>query len=77
MTRKHLQDLLDIYRDAQAIHGQNHETAIQAGATYHAALTKYTKIRGRVNANRIAKDQVYKDLGMTKVRGALGGTYYE
>lgn len=26
---------------------------------------------------RKEKDQVYKDLGVTKVTGALGGTYYE
>ena len=26
---------------------------------------------------RWIKDQVYSDLGMVKVKGALGGTYYE
>ena len=26
---------------------------------------------------RKEKDQVYRDLGLTKVKGSLGGTYYE
>ena len=31
----------------------------------------------RAAINRRIMDQVYTDLGMVKVRGALGGTYYE
>ena len=31
----------------------------------------------RIAISRRAKDQVYTDLGMVKVKGALGGTYYE
>ena len=33
----------------------------------------------RVKANRArkARDQAYKDCGMTKVKGSLGGTYWE
>lgn len=33
--------------------------------------------RNRRNQDRRERDQVYRDMGMTKVRGALGGTYYE
>jgi hypothetical protein len=29
------------------------------------------------NAARTMRDEVYKSFGMVKVRGALGGTYYE
>ena len=31
----------------------------------------------RIAISRRAKDQVYTDLGMVKVKGALGGTYCE
>lgn len=33
--------------------------------------------RKRANRMRGDRDQVYRDLGMVKVRGAMGGTYYE
>ena len=33
--------------------------------------------RAERNRLRRERDQVYRDCGMTKVRGALGGTYYE
>ena len=33
--------------------------------------------RRRRNASRKARDQVLRDLGLTKVRGANGGTYWE
>jgi hypothetical protein len=33
--------------------------------------------RVKRNASRRAKDQAYRDLGLVKVRGALGGIYYE
>lgn len=29
------------------------------------------------SANRKAKEQAYKDCGLVKVKGALGGTYWE
>lgn len=34
-------------------------------------------LRNRANAARRAKDQAMRDMGMKKVRGALGGTYWE
>lgn len=33
--------------------------------------------RRRQNEARRLRDQVYRDLGMKKVRGGLGGVYYE
>ncbi len=33
--------------------------------------------RARANANRRARESVLRDLGLTKVRGALGGVYWE
>ena len=33
--------------------------------------------RRRRNASRKAREQVLRDLGMTKVRGANGGTHWE
>jgi len=36
-----------------------------------------TQNRERRNALRRARDQAMRDLGMVKVRGALGGTYWE
>ena len=31
----------------------------------------------RANRARIEKDMICRDMGLTKVRGALGGTYWE
>ena len=31
----------------------------------------------RANRARVEKDQAMRDLGLVKVKGALGGTYYE
>jgi hypothetical protein len=31
----------------------------------------------KANANRKGRDEAYRSCGMTKVRGALGGTYWE
>lgn len=33
--------------------------------------------RARRNANRRARDEVMRSLGLTKVRGAMGGVYWE
>ena len=33
--------------------------------------------RARARANRKAREDVYASLGLTKVRGALGGVYWE
>lgn len=33
--------------------------------------------RNRATANRRARESVLRDLGLVKVRGALGGVYYE
>lgn len=38
---------------------------------------KELKKRQKRNAARKAVDDAYKSCGMKKVRGALGGTYYE
>lgn len=35
------------------------------------------KSKKTASLTRKEKDRVYKDLGLTKVRGALGGIYYE
>jgi hypothetical protein len=33
--------------------------------------------RARARANRKAREEVMKSLGLVKVKGALGGTYWE
>ena len=33
--------------------------------------------RDKINRNRRARDQAMRDLGLVKVRGNLGGTYWE
>ena len=33
--------------------------------------------RARANSNRKARESVLRDMGLVKVRGALGGTYWE
>lgn len=39
--------------------------------------SKAAKARKRKNAARRARHQAMKDLGLVRVRGALGGVYYE
>jgi hypothetical protein len=41
-----------------------------------ADILRHRKNR-KATANRIGKEGVYRDAGLTKVRGAQGGTYYE
>lgn len=41
------------------------------------AEAKKQAAKDRKNLARRLKDQAYRDLGMHKVKGALGGTYYE
>jgi hypothetical protein len=50
-----------------------------AGSEWHGKLMEELHKRKKVhrNAARKARDQAMRDLGMTKVRGALGGTYWE
>ena len=42
---------------------------------YHLAGRKRTRTNSSVN--RVARDAAVCDLGLVKVRGAMGGTYYE
>ena len=39
--------------------------------------TKEQLRRRRATANRKGREQVMRDLGLTKVRGAMGGVYWE
>jgi hypothetical protein len=50
-----------------------------AGEHDRSTCTECAKRRRTQRANRRSRerDGVMRDLGMTKVRGALGGTYYE
>lgn len=77
MTRKILEQLRADYRHAELIFGPDDPAVQAAGEEYHKKLAAYEKTRARVNANRTAKDDAYRSLGLTKVRGALGGTYWE
>lgn len=38
---------------------------------------KKAAVRKRANANRRARDAAMRSLGLVKVRGAMGGTYWE
>ena len=42
-----------------------------------AAPIRAEAARRRLNKHRRERDQVMRDMGMVKVRGALGGTYWE
>lgn len=44
-------------------------------ATTNAVLAEVKRLRH--NKARRSRDQAMRDLGMVKVRGALGGTYWE
>lgn len=58
---------------AESSEASNHATC-EAEA---ARKVKDAARRARRNAARRARNQAYRDLGMTRVRGNLGGTYYE
>jgi hypothetical protein len=56
-----------------------HARATRDGFT-DAEITQYiakARRNARARANRKARDQVMRDCGLVKVRGALGGTYWE
>ncbi|MFA5424817.1 MAG: hypothetical protein WC374_13265 [Phycisphaerae bacterium] len=56
------------------------ETAIKAAmdaGIFSAELGKKMMKAARARANRKAREAAYRDCGMVKVRGALGGTYWE
>ena len=40
-------------------------------------VRRHFAARDRASAQRRVRDQVCRDLGLRKVRGALGGTYWE
>lgn len=46
------------------------------GSEYQRAA-KLFAARARAAANRKSKDEILRSMGLTKVRGALGGTYWE
>jgi uncharacterized Zn finger protein (UPF0148 family) len=50
--------------------GENRCTACEEGLKTKAK-------KDQAKANRKAKEEVLRSLGLTKVRGALGGTYWE
>jgi len=52
-----------------------HVTKLAIGLTEFEA--KCLAKRKRNNTARRERDAAYRDMGLIKVRGALGGTYYE
>lgn len=52
-------------------HGNAEEAACEARTAVHLLR------RERINRNRRERDSCLRDLGLVKVRGALGGTYWE
>ena len=64
-----LKQLEDTWMSTIALCGAQSESAQNAKRAYVAQLRK--------NTNRNLKHRAYTDLGMKRVRGALGGVYYE
>jgi hypothetical protein len=50
-----------------------------AARDYNAAVLDLMKLRNRIKANAARRERhaAYKDLGLNRVKGGLGGTYYE
>lgn len=46
-------------------------------ATVECGPCREVTRRANANANRRARDAAYRSCGLVKVRGALGGTYWE
>lgn len=77
MTRQELQSLQYTYRLAEALYGPASQQAQEAGVSYHKKMRAYVKLRAQQNRARRDQDAAYRDLGLVKVRGALGGVYWE
>ena len=57
-----------------------HSDAINRTKEYESEATREAKRKERnrrARINRHERNQAMRDLGLVKVRGALGGTYYE
>lgn len=50
---------------------------VSVSETESSEIMKLFLARVKANRARKARDQAYRDCGMVKVRGALGGTYWE
>ena len=60
-------------REIATIDGENQCLTCEEGAFYHGFEEMMAKARQR----RKERDQVMRDRGLVKVKGALGGTYWE
>ncbi len=73
---EHKNKVRQISEGTKGIPGLEH---LDAGDAADKSWEKQERARGpkKPKVKRISKDAIYKSLGMTKVKGALGGTYYE
>lgn len=53
------------------------EIATKDGDNLCPDCEKKKKNRAKAAANRKARDEAMRSIGLTKVKGALGGTYWE
>lgn len=77
MTKADLQILNNKYDDVVDSLGENHPLAQKAKVDYYTARAKYQRQAQRRKENRRDRHEALTSLGLVKVRGALGGIYYE
>jgi hypothetical protein len=73
MTKAHVTSLANKYLSALVDFGPNNMATQRAEIAWHEADAKYKSQR----LQRASRDKAMRDCGLTKVRGALGGVYWE
>jgi hypothetical protein len=80
MTKKQVQSFEAAYQAAMTQWGEHNMITQRAEMVMVEARAQYTleaPKRERSKALRQARHQAYTECGMVRVKGALGGTYYE
>jgi len=69
--------ILDNDGTQHEIHKSYDETYYADGLDLSHSDIRKLLTNARASASRKAREQAYKDCGLVKVKGALGGTYWE
>jgi len=77
MTRAQVNQLGTDYQNAIETWGEHNQITVRAFIAYTEAKTAYERAATKRKLARLAKNQSMKDCGLVKVRGNLGGTYWE
>ena len=77
MTKARVTQLAGEYQNALAQWGEHNMITQRAEIAYREAQGKYDAAKARRNESRRAYHDAMTSCGLVRVKGALGGTYYE